>query len=230
MTGSSYDPPTLLPVLSRGRHRNPRKGACFMEMASYLAGERWSDHPRCTHPLLAQLARSVNDHTTDAQRHELAPLNPAVIGVTGDDVAMAAHIVRSCAQAALPIVSAERQNMMATALLTAEAVLNRASGAPPDALSESSRCALEQAPLAAERGRKLVDRVGVSVRGFSKNAARPSVHVAVQGIAEACVPDPDRRLRELLTVVIGECVPGARGVEPVDERRWVEACQLTGVV
>ena len=33
-----------------GRHRNPRKGACFMEMASFLAGERWSDHPQCTHP------------------------------------------------------------------------------------------------------------------------------------------------------------------------------------
>ena len=43
--------PDLVPILSRGKHRNPRKGACFMEMASYLAGERWSDHPRCTHPL-----------------------------------------------------------------------------------------------------------------------------------------------------------------------------------
>ncbi|WP_344829386.1 hypothetical protein [Nonomuraea dietziae] len=42
-----------MPILSRGRHRNPRKGACFMELASYLAGERWSDHPACTHPLLA---------------------------------------------------------------------------------------------------------------------------------------------------------------------------------
>jgi len=28
-----------------------------MEFASYLAGERWSDHPACTHPLLAVLAR-----------------------------------------------------------------------------------------------------------------------------------------------------------------------------
>lgn len=39
--------PELLPVLSPGKHRNPRKGACFMEFASYLAGERWSDHPPC---------------------------------------------------------------------------------------------------------------------------------------------------------------------------------------
>jgi hypothetical protein len=37
--------PALLPTLSRGKHRSPRKGACFMEFASLLAGERWSDHP-----------------------------------------------------------------------------------------------------------------------------------------------------------------------------------------
>jgi hypothetical protein len=36
----------MLPILSRGRHRNPRKGACFMEMASVLAGEKWTDHPK----------------------------------------------------------------------------------------------------------------------------------------------------------------------------------------
>ena len=48
--------------------RNPRKGACFMEYASYLAGEDWSDHPACTHPLLAAIARHVNDCTTDAAR------------------------------------------------------------------------------------------------------------------------------------------------------------------
>jgi len=52
--------PELMPVLSRGKHRNPRRGACFMEMVSFLAGERWSDHPACTHPLLAEMARLVN--------------------------------------------------------------------------------------------------------------------------------------------------------------------------
>jgi hypothetical protein len=51
-------PPALLPLLSRGKHRSPLKGACFMEFASMLAGERWSDHPACTHPLLAAVAPS----------------------------------------------------------------------------------------------------------------------------------------------------------------------------
>ena len=30
--------PELMPVLSRGKHRHPRRGACFLEMASFLAG------------------------------------------------------------------------------------------------------------------------------------------------------------------------------------------------
>jgi hypothetical protein len=31
--------PDFVLVLSRGKHRHPRRGACFMEFASYLAGE-----------------------------------------------------------------------------------------------------------------------------------------------------------------------------------------------
>jgi hypothetical protein len=57
--------PALVPTLRRGRHRSPRGGACFMEFASYLAGERWSDHPRCTDPTLAMVARAVNDLVDD---------------------------------------------------------------------------------------------------------------------------------------------------------------------
>jgi len=69
--------PELMPVLSRGKHRNARRGACFMEMASFLAGERWSDHPACTHPLLANLARLVNDTVSDRLRPQLIPLIPS---------------------------------------------------------------------------------------------------------------------------------------------------------
>lgn len=50
MFGFTSTVPQGVPVLSHGRHRNPKQGACFMEMASFLAGERWSDSPRCTHP------------------------------------------------------------------------------------------------------------------------------------------------------------------------------------
>jgi hypothetical protein len=56
-----------------------------MEFASYLAGERWSDHPACTHGTLAHLARLVNDLTSNTARARLTPLIPTVIGLTSDD-------------------------------------------------------------------------------------------------------------------------------------------------
>src|SRR4051794_35999841 len=77
--------PDGVPVLSRGKHRSPRRGACFMEFASFLAGEPWSDHPPCTHPLLAQVARQVNDLIGDEGRQELVPLIPLVVGRRGND-------------------------------------------------------------------------------------------------------------------------------------------------
>ena len=82
----AYGVPDGLPVLSRGKHRSPRSGACFMEMASVLANEPWSDRPRCTHPLLAQLARLVNDHTSDPGRAGLVVLIPEVIGLRGHGI------------------------------------------------------------------------------------------------------------------------------------------------
>jgi hypothetical protein len=93
----------------RGKHRSYRKSACLMEMAGYLAGECWSDHPECTHPLLAEFSRLVNDHTSDVHRTQLAELIRCVIGVTSRDVHVDARVALTCARAALPIVSAERR-------------------------------------------------------------------------------------------------------------------------
>src|ERR1700710_2926989 len=86
MSRSGSPSPQMLPMLSRGRHRSPQRGACFMEFASFLAGERWSDHPACTHPLLAQLARQVNDNLSDGGRQQLVPLIPTVVGRRGDEL------------------------------------------------------------------------------------------------------------------------------------------------
>ena len=122
-------PPEMLPLLSRGRHRNTRKGACFMEMASVLAGERWTDHPRCTHPLLGNLARLVNDCTSDDHRHELAMLIPSVVGLTSDDPRMDARIALRAATAALPVAPAELQNALAVVGAHRRQRARRAGGA-----------------------------------------------------------------------------------------------------
>ena len=47
--------------------------ACVMTAISWVAGESWSDYPRCAHPVLANLAIRTNDHddTTEDERAEI---------------------------------------------------------------------------------------------------------------------------------------------------------------
>ena len=198
----------LLPVLSRGKHRNPRKGACFMEFASLLAGERWSDHPACTHPLLAAVARHVNDHTSDAGRSQLADLIPSVIGLTGHDLRIDARIALRSAILALPVVAAERQRVMAVSVLSCDRMLAELDGRPAAELEAPSRHALARAPLAAQWASRFADTassVRVTAKRFRDQSAPTIVHSAVAGIAQACVPDPDAMLRDLLVQAIDAC-------------------------
>jgi hypothetical protein len=197
--------PDLVPVLSRGKHRNPRRGACFMEMASYLAGERWSDHPACTHPLLAGLARLVNDHSSDAGRQRLAVLIPSVIGLTSDDLHVDARIALRCATTALPVAAAERQNVLAVSVFACDRMLATLDGRPVDQLEETSQRALDQVPLAARWAARFASGFSSSPKGFRRQAAPSTVRYAVDGIAKACIADPDTLLRELLVGAIADC-------------------------
>ena len=197
--------PEQLPILSRGKHRNPRKGACFMELASYLAGERWSDHPACTHPLLAALARNVNDYTSDEGRPQLVELIPSVIGLTSDDLHMDARIALRCARTALPVVQAERQRVMAVAILACERVLADLDGRPRGSLEAPSQWALAHVPHAEQWARCFTRQLRISPAGFRRHAASSIVTYAVEGIARAGVPQPDEMLRDLLVAAIEEC-------------------------
>jgi hypothetical protein len=220
----------MVPILSRGKHRSPRKGACFMELASYLAGERWSDHPDCTHPLLAAVGRDVNDYTSDAGRGRLAGLIPSVIGLIGDDLHLDARIALRCARMALPVVAAERQQAMAVSVLACERVLAGLDGRPVGWLEEQSRRALAQAPHAAQWARSFTRDIPISPKDFRRRSAPATVHAAVHGIAQACVPQPDEMLRALLIGAIGECAAWAgRDVGDrtlCDTATWEAACGL----
>lgn len=231
------DVPELLPVLSRGKHRNPRKGACFMELVSFLAGERWSDHPACTHPLLAAVARLVNDYTSDGGRYRLAGMIPSVIGLTTDDPRADARIALGTATVALPVAAADRQGALAVSVRVAEQVLAELDGRPVGELGERSRWALDQAPHAARWAQRLTPRFRVTVKGFRRHAALSTVRCATEGVARACVPDPDALLYDLLVGAIDDTAgsvdrdtgQGAALDAAVDDRAWASACQLTGV-
>jgi hypothetical protein len=176
-----------------------------MEFASYLAGERWSDQPPCTHPLLAGLARMVNDHTTDRNRHRLVRLVPSVIGLTSDDPHVDVAIALRAATTALPVASAERQRVLAVSVLAAERVLDELDGRVPGTLGERSRWALDQVPHAARWALQYTADQRTTSKGFCRHGGPATVRNAVLGIAQACVPDPDAMLHDLLVSTIAEC-------------------------
>jgi hypothetical protein len=209
----------LVPLLSRGKHRRPRQGACFMEFASYLAGERWSDHPACTHPLLASLARQVNDHISDDARQTLLPLIPDVIGLTSDDPRVDAVVALRAAATALPAVAEERQRVLALALLRCERLLAELDGRTEGCLTPHGRAALEAAPGAAAWARRHCRDFRTSRRVFRRQTAPAIVSCAVVGIAQACCGDADRLLRQTLVESIGDCRPFRP--QPAPERRPV---------
>ena len=95
--------PENLPTLSAGGH-SPNDGqACLMEYVSLIAGEKWSDSPLCTHPVLAAAARMTNDRMIDANRHLLVPL----IGRLLDTAETGSEEERKALDVALAIFSAK---------------------------------------------------------------------------------------------------------------------------
>ena len=66
--------------LAPGRHDSPREGVCVIELASLLAGEEFSDRPRCVCVVLASFLRGWNDRAPHAKRQRLAPYAARVVG------------------------------------------------------------------------------------------------------------------------------------------------------
>jgi len=66
--------------LGAGSHSSPAKGACVMELASMLAGERFSDHPRAVCPVIGGFLRSYNDRLPECELDQLYALAPLVLG------------------------------------------------------------------------------------------------------------------------------------------------------
>jgi hypothetical protein len=77
--------------LSRGKHASPAQGACVMELASMLAGERFTDRPRSVSPVIAALLRCYNDGLDDERRQDLYRFAAAAVG-TRDRGAEAARL------------------------------------------------------------------------------------------------------------------------------------------
>jgi hypothetical protein len=69
------------PGLRAGRHQHPDDGVCLMEYVSMMAGDTFTDAPRCTDPLLAELARLVNDTIGEQARDSLMGMAPRLVAL-----------------------------------------------------------------------------------------------------------------------------------------------------
>ena len=74
--GIDYDHFTI----AHGKHESWNEGACVMEAVSYVAGEKFSDHPACTSTLIGEFLRAWNDAMNDDDRQMLKPLIPKLVG------------------------------------------------------------------------------------------------------------------------------------------------------
>ncbi len=213
----------FMPVLSAGRHRNARRGACFMEYASYLAGQRWSDHPLCTHPSLAALARLVNDLTSDATRSRLAVHVTSVIGLVGDDPRVPVILSTLAAASALPVANQSRQRALATALIRCDRLLSRWEGPEIDRARMRIRVAFLMAPGTEAWARAFVGEAALVVMPPVTVNEEAILRTSVIGIADACVEDADVRLERLLAQAIEECAvilaPEAEAVDSTSLRQ-----------
>lgn len=223
------DIPDLMPTLSAGRHRSPRRGACFMEFASYLAGESWSDHPRCTDPTLAALARAVNDTIHDDRRGDLVPHIPRVIGLRGDDARLGLLVSLRAATSALPVASMDRQRALAVAVLAALEAL-AVYGINEPAARDDALEALAETPDAAAWAAAHLAVWQVHASELVRHGCDAIVRAAAIGLAQACVDDADDRLAAMLVSAIddaeaflGRTAPAARvDVAPEPATRLLE--------
>ncbi|WP_349897155.1 hypothetical protein [Parafrigoribacterium soli] len=188
-----------------------------MEFASWLAGERWSDHPSCTNPALASLARLVNDCTSDRERGRLVELIPSVIGLVDDDPLTTVLVAVRAASAAVAVACEDRQRALATGLLCFERYLGTSSDPIANRALRLIETGLASAPAAALWAQEFSRGEAVPRTRDLPRICEAALRVSVVGIAEACIEDADGTLRELLIRAIADLSTSShRSHRPID--------------
>jgi hypothetical protein len=85
--------------LAKGKHQSAEQGACVMELASMLAGEPFTDHPRSVSAPIASFLRRYNDLLDDRRRQDLYRFAAAVVGTASSPEVELARVQRVMAWA-----------------------------------------------------------------------------------------------------------------------------------
>jgi hypothetical protein len=78
--------------LGKGKHNSPQDGACVMELASMLAGERFSDHPVSVCPVIGAFLRAYNDSIDGERRQDLYAYAAKVVGSRTSEEVQSARV------------------------------------------------------------------------------------------------------------------------------------------
>lgn len=198
-SGATPDTPSQLPVIDAGRHL-PGPDGCLMEITSLVAGERWSDSPRCTHPLLATVARMANDGCSARRRPQLLRFVADLATTPGTAPASGAAVVLVCARAAIGVGVVKR---------SIRRHLRRAAG------RLTRRTNADGSGVMA----RLADRL------YTHGSGRLAVCRAVNAVADASVCGRDERLVGLLEECIRVCQdPLSAGSRRPAAVRFAPAC------
>ncbi|HTR92428.1 MAG TPA: hypothetical protein VMI73_11865 [Trebonia sp.] len=187
-------------LLGRGTHVGPRHGSNVLELASVLAGDRWSANPESVHPVLAAAAGTANDLLTDDRRRLLVPLAPWLLGTSSADPRIWPAVASVCILAAMPSApEPDRSRLLAD--------LDRARTwiAQIDSLRRSRR----PGDQARRRDRRWAVRASCSALALVAASANPE--------------DADAALCQALVDCINECRRLA-GEEAVDPRLPLADC------
>jgi hypothetical protein len=166
----------------------------------------------------------VNDLTSDDARSRLSIHISSVVGLNGDDERIPVLLSVLAATSALPIASAMRQSALATALVRCESILAEWSGPEIDRARARIAAAFEEAPGTEVWARDFLNSISQHGKQPLTVNNEAILRTSIIGIADACVPDPDARLAQLLIDAIDETTAILRGdairdaAEAVDTR------------
>jgi hypothetical protein len=163
------------------------------------------------------MARMVNDIVTDKARPRLVPMIPSVIGLTSDDLHVDVAISLRAAFTALPIAAMSRQHVLATAIIRSERVLAELDGHESGFMSSRSRQVLDQVPDAEAWALSFANDQPISPWAYRTKLAPRILNVAVEAIAQACAPDVEQQLIDLLAATIAECEAMIRTATPAEQ-------------
>lgn len=217
--------PDAMPVLSRGKHRKPRDGACLMEYVSFLSGGPFSDAPACTDETLAVIARAVNDYSGDDQRQRLAILASDLTTCGPLELAVRHDLARRCLLTAIPYSVEDRRRVLVVALLGLErAGAGRTAGYSSEFVGLDAEFALLGSDSAVRQAVERLEQLPVSVEQHRDRGLAAAIELAVATIAEEAY-DAQDVLYDLLVACLddhrrssgrGEARPSAAPREDLD--------------